>query len=890
MAYLEHYGTPHTGATPHSGRYPWGSGKEPYQGESWYGYVKELQDSGMTEKEISDFLGISTTTLRAYKSEAKNEERAAKAAQAMRLKEKGYSTNKVAQIMGLNESSVRALLQPSVLEHTNINKATRDALKDALEKYKYIDVSSGTEAYMGISKTRLNQAVRILEDEGYEVKYIQVEQLGTGHKTSIKVLCPSGTSYSYLANNPDLISPVTGKYSNDEGRTFLNIKPPVGIDPNRVGIRYAEQGGTNMDGVILVRPGVEDVSLGESRYAQVRIKVGDKHYLKGMAMYSDDLPDGVDLLFNTNKSDTGNKLDAMKSLKDDPDNPFGATIKRQREYVGPDGKMKLGVMNIVNEEGDWGEWKKTLSSQMLSKQPVSLVKKQLNAAYEDKLTEFNEIMSVTNPAVKKKLLEAFSDDCDSSAVHLKAKALPGQASKVILPFEKMSENEVYCPTLKDGETVVLIRYPHGGRFEIPELKVNNKFPAAKKALGDTVDAIGINHKVAERLSGADFDGDTVLVIPNSSGQVKTSPALKGLKDFEPKIMYKGYEGMPKVGASKKDGGDGFNTQVQMGKISNLITDMTIMAASQDEIARAVRHSMVVIDAEKHQLNWKQSEADNAIAELRRKYQGRASGGASTLISRAKSPAYVDQRKEEYKPDPITGEKRYRKTGESYINKEGKLVVKKTKSNKMTEAFLSGQDAFALSSGTPVETAYATYANKLKALGNRARKELLDTPLHKRDPSAARVYKSEVESLDEKLNVALRNAPLERQAQIQANVVVKLKLKDNPGMSGDEKGRLKAQALASARNRTGASKTRIKITPKEWTAIQAGAISNNKLIKIINNTDLDILKNYATPRSSTSLSSSQVARAKAMSSLGYTQAQIAEQLGVSASTISKAIRE
>lgn len=457
-----------------------GSGKEPYQGESWYSYVNELKASGMTEKQIADYLGVSTTTLRAYKSKAKNELRAEQAAQALRLKDKGYSTNKVAQIMGLNESTVRSLLKPSVAERTSINEATAQALRDAVKEHQYIDVSSGKEAYMGVSRTRLNNAVTLLKDEGYEVKYIQVEQLGTGHKTSIKVLCPEGTSYSELANNPDLISPVIGKYSIDDGRTFLNIKPPVGIDVNRVGIKYAEQGGTNMDGVILVRPGIEDVSLGESRYAQVRIKVGDSHYLKGMAMYSDDLPDGIDLLFNTNKSDTGDKLDAMKSLKDNPENPFGATIKRQREYLDSDGKMKLGVMNIVREEGDWADWKKAISSQVLSKQPVLLAKKQLNATYEDKLTEFNEIMAISNPAVKKKLLEGFADDCDSSAVHLKAKAFSGQASKVILPFEKMSGNEVYCPTLKDGENVVLIRYPHGGRFEIPELKVNNKIPDAKK--------------------------------------------------------------------------------------------------------------------------------------------------------------------------------------------------------------------------------------------------------------------------------------------------------------------------------------------------------------------------------------------------------------------------
>ena len=45
-----------------------------------------------------------------------------------------------------------------------------------------------------------------------------------------------------------------------------------------------------------------------------------------------------------------------------------------------------------------------------------------------------------------------------------------------------------------------------------------------------------------------------------------------------------------------------NTQTEMGKISNLITDMTLKGATQDELARAVRHSMVVIDAEKHMIS------------------------------------------------------------------------------------------------------------------------------------------------------------------------------------------------------------------------------------------------------------------------------------------------
>src|SRR5690606_21658099 len=103
-----------------------------------------------------------------------------------------------------------------------------------------------------------------------------------------------------------------------------------------------------------------------------------------------------------------------------------------------------------------------------------------------------------------------------------------------------------------------------------------------------------------------------------------------------KREYPAYEGMPKMTAKQK--------QSEMGKVSNLITDMTIKGANTNEIARAVRHSMVVIDAEKHNLNYKQSAIDNGISQLKQKYQGGADKGASTLISRTTSEQRVPTRK------------------------------------------------------------------------------------------------------------------------------------------------------------------------------------------------------------------------------------------------------
>lgn len=881
---LEHYGTPR-----HSGRYPWGSGEDPYQHEDgFYGQVTTMRKSGMSEKEIAKAMGMSTTVLRQRLSIAKDELKASRAAQALRLKDKGYSNTKIGELLSpddpLPESTVRNLLKPALTQRANATREAAETLKEAVKENQYIDVGAGTEIYLGVSKTKMNTALQLLKEEGYEVKNIQVDQLGTDHKTTIKVLCPpEHGSYSEIYQNLEKIAPPMGHRIIDTGTTAAGIKPPVSIDPDRVAIRYAEDGGTLMDGVILLRPTSSDLTLGESRYAQVRVKVGDGLYLKGMAMYSDDIPEGKDILFNTNKHEGTPFNKVLKELKDDPDNPFGATVS-QREYTDKDGTKHLSPLNIVNEEGSWEDWSRSLSSQMLSKQPVPLAKRQLDQAYDEKKKEFDEIMSLTNPVVKAKLLKEFSDECDSSAVHLKAAALPRQSNKVILPFPDMDEGEVYAPGYRDGEKVVLIRHPHGGTFEIPTLTVNNSQKTADKYIHNAKDAIGINAKVAERLSGADFDGDTVLVIPVSSGpgsKVKTSAPLKGLEGFSPTEYYPAYDGMPKV--SDKTG---FHKQTEMGKISNLITDMTIKGAKPDEIARAVRHSMVVIDAEKHNLNWKQSFVDNGIAELKEKYQGGKNKGASTLISKAKSEARVPQRSQRIDIDPETGEKIFRETGSTY-EKGGRTITRMSKSTKMAET----KDARELSSGTEMEEVYADYANRMKALGNEARKEYIHTPSLKYSPSAKKTYQAEVDTLNSKLMVAKKNAPLERQAQLKANLEVSAKLKNNPDLDKDQVKRLKGQALTGARIRTGANKIRVKITPKEWEAIQAGAITGSKLKEILDNTDTDVVRAYATPRKSSSLSSSQLSRAKRLLDSGnYTQAEVADQLGISVSTLYNALNK
>jgi hypothetical protein len=890
--YLEHYGTPRK-----SGRYPYGSGGNivavPTRNKDFLGLVREMRAQGLTDTQIAQGLGMSTTDFRAKNSVAKNAHRQEMITEAWRLKEqKGMSNVAGAAQMGIPESTFRSLLAPGAADKADILTSTADMLQRQVDEKRYVDVGVGVETQLGMSNERLKTAVSILKQKGYVVESIPVEQLGTGKETRVKVLAPPGETWGSIKQNQDKIRQIQ-EYSDDGGRTFNKIQPPLPVSVKRIKIVNAEDGGDKADGVIFVRPDVEDLSLGHNAYAQVRIQVGDNHYLKGMAVYKDDLPPGVDLVFHTSKAGTGNPLDSMKPLKTDAsgkiseDLPFGSVVRQ----ITKDGKV-TSAMNIMGTketsgiEGSWEQWSSTLSSQMLSKQSPTLAKKQLDKTFDQQKKEFDEIMALTNPVVKKRMLQDFADGADSAAVHLKAHHLPRQATKVILPINSLKDNEIYAPTFRDGESVVLIRYPHGGTFEIPELVVTTKNREGRKLLGDARDAVGINAKVAQHLSGADFDGDTVIVIPNSSRKVKHSKPLESLKDFDPRSAYPGYEGMKQMSAKTKG--------VEMGKVSNLITDMTIRQAPHSEIVRAVRHSMAVIDAEKHPIDWHLSYRQNGIKALSDKYQapyretGRA--GASTLISRARSDTRLPQRiprpmKDGGPVDTKTGERVFVPTGRMRPGKKGLEPI-----TEKHDLLSVTKDARDLSSGTPIESVYASHSNRLKSLANQARLEALKTPKVTVKPSAKTAYASEVESLNNKLAIAIRNAPRERQAQVVGNAMYKATLQANPELEYSTKQKLKYQILETARIRTGAKKTQIEITPREWDAIQAGAISTNVLDKILTNANPDVVKALATPRTQKLMTSSKTTKARQLLAQGYTRAQVADELGVSLSTLDLSMSE
>jgi len=887
----------HYGVKRRSGRYPWGSGDNPYQhGGDFLSRVEELQRLGKSEKEIAQEIGLSTTDLRMQVRVAKHERRALQADRARSLRDDGKTLDEIASIMGFkNDSSVRALLNENTAENKNKARATAEILKKELAEKGALDVGTGVERTLGVSTGVLQEALFILETEGYNRYGVGVPQVNDPKKRTITpVISVPEIDQREVYQNLDLVKSVGEYHSSDGGDSWDKREYPASIDSSRVKILYGDEGGALKDGVIEIRRGVADLDLGDSHYAQVRILVDGTHYLKGMAMYSDDMPDGADIVFNTNKHSGTPKMEVMKPIQADPDNPFGAFIKAngQSHYIDADGTEKLSAINKLKEEGDWDKMSKNLSSQFLSKQPLQLIRKQLDLTYADAADEFAEICALTNPTVKRKLLLDFADECDSAAVHLKAAALPRQSTQVILPLNAMKETEIFAPNYRDGEQVALVRYPHGGTFEIPVLTVNNKNPAAISILGKNIrDAVGINPKVAERLSGADFDGDQVVVIPTGRGvKIQSTPALKDLEGFDPKTQYS-TEGKTGVRLLSK----GAATQRQMGEISNLITDMTLKGAPESEIARAVKHSMVVIDAAKHKLDYRQSEKDNGIAELRKRYQGytdeegKERGGASTLLSRRKQTVDVPERQGSSVIDPTTGKVVYKESGRTYVDpKTGKAVLATTKVSRIEVL----DDVRKLSSGTLQEEAYAEHANRMKALANQARLEYKATPTLKRSASAAKAFEPEVTRLMSALRVAQLNAPREREAQRIANARVRAKVQDNNITDKDEISKIRRAAINDARVATGASgkRTRITISDGEWTAIQAGAISDTTLSEILRYAEPKTVRERATPRATTQLSQARINRIKALANSGHTNSEIAEALGISTSAVSKYLNE
>lgn len=949
---LEHIGvSKRDGAVIGSGRYPLGSGEDPYQRtQLMYSWAKDLKSQGVSAKDISDIakdngcneaailrslkkagfsedaikiaMDIKTERYRALMSIASENEKAERDALIWHyINDEQMSDSAIAKKMDLAPTTIHSIRERSDNEDKLSNVAVANALKEALNKSEngMLDVGKGVEEYIGVSRTRLKNALDILKEEGYNVYNDKMPQVFTGERTSMLILADKNKEWKDVHYNLDKIELPYDVYSSDGGKDILKLKPPTFLDSSRVGVRYAEEGGTDKDGIIELRRNVPDLSLGNSSYAQVRIKVDGTHYIKGVAVYSDDLPEGIDVLVNSNKHigtplTAPNKNDPqvlkpLKTLDPKSTDPFGAALRPtgQYEYIDKDGNSVLSPINKLNEEGQWGEWGKSLSSQFLSKQPPKLAKEQLKFAYEDKLEEFNEIQSITNPTIRKKLLEDFAGGCDSDSITLKAAAMPGQRTHVLLPVLSLKDNEVYAPNYENGTKVVLIRYPHAGKFEIPELIVNNNNKEGQRVIGaQAIDAIGVRPIVAAQLSGADFDGDTVVVIPNNQGRIKTDKMIKALSEFDNKAEFPYREGMKVM--TKRD------KQIEMGKITNLIQDMTTFGAGNDEIVRAVKHSMVVIDAEKHKLDYKLSEKTFDIAGLKKKYQehinpetGNLSYGPNTLMTLARHEERIPMRRQKYVSEMTPEEKKryeqgeliYKDTGYTtkvYDKKTGQWV-NKLRTQKVSAMELTSDARTLISSrAEEIEQIYANYANQMKALGNEARKLAIATPKTEYSPSAAKVYAKEVEELKRDKAIIAMNQPRERKAQAYANLKIKEAKENDPTLLDDKDKfkKVKAVALAEGRAMYNARRKPISFTPRQWEAINAGAVSSTLFSEIIRSADAETLRKLALPQSTgPKLSASEknhikllANQTKADGSKAYTLSQLAKKFGVSTSVISQ----
>lgn len=933
LDYLTHYGVKRK-----SGAHKWGTGETPYQHEPWFTWGKnewlnkyeEYEASGYSKAEIAEKMGLTASELKTRYKNAINDERIKMVSANDALIEAGITNrSERARMMGVNESTVRSLENKKSLERTERARNTANILKEQIDAKGPIDISAGAEIRLGVSKDKLKQAVILLQEQGYE-KYIGRNEQNTnkGKFTTTTVLCPPGTGHynkegkyvSDIVYHPEQINLIDipgGVHdidvtSDDGGKTFRkSFQYPASMDSKRIFVRYKDEGGQENDGTIEIRPGVPDLNLGESHYAQVRILVDGDKYMKGMAFYSNDVPPGYDVVYNSKRTpDQANKV--FKSIGKNPDNPFNSLIKEkggQSTYIDPEtGERKLSLINKRADEGDWNEWDDTLPSQFLAKQKKELVQKQLKLSIVEKQDELNTIRGLDNPTIKKHYLIDFAKNADKTAVELKAAALPGQKYKVILPINSLKDDECYCPEYDNGTVLALIRYPHGGTFEIPIVKVNNKNQEAREKLGTSpIDGLGINFNVASQLSGADFDGDTVMVIPNADKQhILSTHPLKGLEGFDPEEKY----GYGDIDISKKKIMQEKYKQIQMGVTTNLLMDMTLKGATDEEKAAVTRHSMVVIDAIKHELDYSRSAKDNNIRALKKKYQGHydlngnwKDEGASTIITRAKNQWDVPQTQGDPHINPETGEYEWKpkskkvidiQTGEKvevpdpyYINKKGKKVYYTKESNQMTEV----KDAFALVSDSrnPIEIAYAEYANALKDLANQARKESLSVGNLVYNKEAAKQYAETIDILKDKIILAESNAPLERAAQRKSRVEADKKFALDPGLTEKEKGKIEQQELTKARADFGAKRNPIEITDKEWEAIQAGAVSDNMLRRIMNYADTDKLKQRAMPRSIDVLPQSKINRIQSMEASGYTISQIAERLDLSSTTVKKYLK-
>lgn len=94
------------------------------------------------------------------------------------------------------------------------------------------------------------------------------------------------------------------------------------------------------------------------------------------------------------------------------------------------------------------------------------------------------------------------------------------------------------------------------------------------------------------------------------GDVSKKTMQEDLNQFDPMVYTTDYP----------DVLEGFDRERELNNIAVLIASMVIGGAENQEMERAIKHSMVIIDAKKYHLDWRQSEHDFGIMHLAIKYR------------------------------------------------------------------------------------------------------------------------------------------------------------------------------------------------------------------------------------------------------------------------------
>ena len=234
--------------------------------------------------------------------------------------------------------------------------------------------------------------------------------------------------------------------------------------------------------------------------------------------------------------------------------------------------------------------------------------------------------------------------------------------------------------------------------------------------------------------------------------------------------------------------------------------------------------------------------------------------------------------------------------------DGRLRERKVQVNTTTTKGEYAKDAFELASTgsrkttTDIERVYGDYSNSMKEMARQARQIARNQPEWKRaDASVVKQYAQEVASLDEKLKMAKKNAPLERMAQRLAEKNMNMILQSNPELKDDKEHfkREKGRQLDTARKKVGAKKWQIgsaknPLTEREWKAIEAHAVSKSKLEDILRESDKSRIRELAMPKTKTGLAPAKIAKAKSLMNSGYSRAEICDMLDISETKLINAL--